>query len=134
MRGIIGEVLGIGAGRDHNECHNREYAFMHTAQSVRHGSNVVRERYHRAARMFFAGADPARLKILLILRGRKEACVSDLARELGMTIQTVSHHLRLLRECKCLATVRSGRMVCYEFVASPFTEFVLSFLKDNFAA
>jgi len=102
---------------------------MHTAQAVRRGSQVERERFHRLARLFFSGADPARLKIIEILADRGEACVSELAEELGMSIAAVSHHLKILRECRCLKTVKSGRMLCCRFEPNAFTRFVLGLIK-----
>lgn len=99
---------------------------MRTVQAIRRGGEIRRERYRGAARLFFAAADPVRLRIFRILADRGEACVSDLAEELGMSSAAVSHHLQLLRECRCLKTIRTGRMVCYQFVPSTFTRFVIS--------
>lgn len=101
---------------------------MHTVQSVRRGPRLRQERFLGLARLFFAAADPARIRILRTLQRRGEACVSDLADELEMSVPAVSHHLRILRECRCLKTVRMGRMVCYQFVPNAFTKFVTDYL------
>lgn len=99
---------------------------MHTVQEVRRGNQVRRERFRGLARLFFAAADPARIRILLILAERGEACVSELAGELGMSVAAVSHHLQILRECRCLKTIRMGKMICYRFVPNRFTTFVIA--------
>lgn len=114
---IVCSVIGAGG------------SLMHNVQGIRKGNQVRPERYRRAARMFFSAADPARLKALLFLAGRMEACVTDLAESLDMSTAAVSHHLQILRECRCLKTVRTGRMVCYQFVPNEFTVFVIKVLK-----
>ncbi len=102
---------------------------MHTAQLVRKGDRVVPQRFRGLARLFFSAADPVRLQILGLLAGRGEACVSDLADELGMSVAAVSHHLQILRECRCLEAIRMGRMARYRFRPNSFTKLVLTFLK-----
>lgn len=102
---------------------------MHTVQSVRRGPRLRREQFLGLARLFFAAADPARIRILLTLQRRGEACVSDLADELDMSVAAVSHHLQLLRECRCLKTIRMGRMICYRFVSNRFTKFVIAHVR-----
>ena len=104
---------------------------MHTTQGVQRGLYVEVESLHHIARLFFVGADPVRLKILLTLRNRREACVTELAHELRMSVAAVSHHLRILRESRCLKTVRSGRTVCYQLQSGPFTRLVYAFLKER---
>lgn len=57
-------------------------------------------------------ADPGRLKVLVaLLEG--EMCVCDLAAVSGASESTVSHHLRLLRAHRVVASRRSGRMAYY---------------------
>ena len=104
---------------------------MHRVQKYHRQGTIRRHRNLGAARLFFAAADPTRLKILLLLERRGEACVTDIALELGMGVATISHHLRILQECRCLKTVRQARMICYQFVPNPFTKLVLSFLRKG---
>lgn len=101
---------------------------MRAAQEIRKGGEIRREQFRGVARLFFAAADPVRLRIFRILVDRGEACVSDLAEELHMSASAVSHHLQILRGCRCLKTVRTGKMVCYQFVPNRFTWFVTSYL------
>ncbi len=102
---------------------------MHRVQKYKRRGALRRHRHLGVARLFFAAADPTRLQILLHLERRGEACVSDIAAELGMGVAAVSHHLRILQECRCLKTVRVAKMICYQFVPNPFTKLVLDFLK-----
>ena len=57
-------------------------------------------------------ADPERLKIVQCLQGGPKA-VGDVARELGVAIANVSHHLRLLRSAKLVSSERRGRFILY---------------------
>ncbi|MEK9148087.1 MAG: metalloregulator ArsR/SmtB family transcription factor [Patescibacteria group bacterium] len=104
---------------------------MHRVQNVRKLGIIRKERYVGLARLFFAAADPARIKIMLRLGQRGEACVSDIARELGMSVAATSHHLRILQSCRCLHTVRSGKMVCYKFSPNAFSNMVIRFLHKT---
>lgn len=99
---------------------------MHTAQFVKKGDRFVPQRFRGLARLFFSAADPVRIHILGLLAERGQACVTDLADAVGMSVAAVSHHLQILRECRCLKTVRIGRMACYRFVPNAFTKFVIS--------
>lgn len=104
---------------------------MRTTQEVRKGSRVKKRRFLGMARMFFAAADPVRIEIMLYLKRQGEACVSDIAKELDMSIAAISHHLQILRECRCLKTIRSGSMVCYRFMPNSFTDFVTGWSKNE---
>ena len=61
---------------------------------------------------FAAMGDASRAAILLRL-ARKEHCVSDLARQLGISESAVSQHLRLLRTLRLVRPRREGRHVYY---------------------
>ena len=77
----------------------------------------------RLARIFKALGDPARLQILDILSQREgEVCVCDFEGAVGLPGQTashrpkqptVSHHLRVLRECGLIDSRKRGRWVYY---------------------
>ncbi|MBI5166521.1 MAG: winged helix-turn-helix transcriptional regulator [candidate division NC10 bacterium] len=56
--------------------------------------------------------DEARTKILFAL-SQEELCVCDIANILGLSVSTVSHHLRLLRGFRLVKHRRVGRMVFY---------------------
>lgn len=56
--------------------------------------------------------DPTRIHLLFLLM-EQEACVSDLANQLGMTQSAVSHQLSLLKANKLVSQRRSGKMIFY---------------------
>jgi DNA-binding transcriptional ArsR family regulator len=66
----------------------------------------------RAARMFRALGDEARLRTLSLLLDR-EACESEIAAATEEQMSTVSHRLRLLRSEGFVARRRSGRHILY---------------------
>jgi len=55
-------------------------------------------------------ADATRTKILYAL-SQEELCVCDLAGLLGLSVSTISHHLRLLRTARLIRHRKDGRMV-----------------------
>lgn len=67
------------------------------------------------ARTLRAMADPTRLQVLRLITdapdGRRS--VTDLARTLGLSQPTLSHHLRVLAEEGVLERVKDGRLVWY---------------------
>ena len=63
-------------------------------------------------KVFKALADPARLRIMLLLRHR-ELCVCEIMSVLGMEQSRVSHHMRILREAGIAEDVREGRWIIY---------------------
>lgn len=65
-----------------------------------------------AAALFRSLGDPTRLAIVRSL-ARKEACVADLTRELGLAQSTVSKHLACLRTCSLVDVTPQGRASVY---------------------
>jgi ArsR family transcriptional regulator, lead/cadmium/zinc/bismuth-responsive transcriptional repressor len=68
------------------------------------------------ADLFGMLSDPSRLRILLHLRARGEACVTDLAAATAVSESAVSHALRLLRANGIVDTRRDGRWIFYTLV------------------
>ena len=64
------------------------------------------------ARGFQALGHPARLRLLHALQG-SELCVCDLAQVLGLSISTVSHHLKKLRTAEIVTFRTESRMAYY---------------------
>ncbi len=62
-------------------------------------------------RVFRALGDPARQRILALLEQAGELCVSDLVGRLAMAQPSVSHHLRVLRECGLVTAEKRGKEV-----------------------
>lgn len=75
----------------------------------------LRADIHRAeglGNLFKALSDETRAKIIYCL-SREELCVCDVANILGMSVQAVSHHLRLLRALRLVRARRDGKLVFY---------------------
>lgn len=62
--------------------------------------------------LFKALGDETRAKILFCL-SRAELCVCDVASVMDMSVQAVSHHLRLLRAMNLVKSRKVGKMVYY---------------------
>jgi ArsR family transcriptional regulator, arsenate/arsenite/antimonite-responsive transcriptional repressor len=79
---------------------------------------MPREEAERRAALLKAVADPARLQVLGIVKGSAagEACVRDLAEEVGLSQPTMSHHLRILVEAGLLTRERRGTWAWYTLV------------------
>ncbi len=63
--------------------------------------------------IFRAFSDRTRLRILNLLRGRKEICVCDLVRVLDLPQAKVSRHLAYLRRARLVETRRDTQWVYY---------------------
>jgi DNA-binding transcriptional ArsR family regulator len=61
-------------------------------------------------------SDPTRLRLLFCLHRTGGLCVSDLAEAVGMSVSSVSHALRLMRERGWVRARRRGRTVVYHLV------------------
>jgi ArsR family transcriptional regulator len=66
----------------------------------------------RVTRRMHVLADPTRLRLLLALEGH-EACVQELADELGLVHRNVSHGLNLLYREGLLSRRKEGTLVVY---------------------
>jgi DNA-binding transcriptional ArsR family regulator len=72
----------------------------------------------RRARLLELAGNPTRIRILCVLFERGEACVSDIAESLKMSVASVSHHLQLMRDNGLLEAERMGNNICYKPVKS----------------
>lgn len=70
------------------------------------------EACQRAANIFRALGDAARLRLLIMLQ-RGEMCVTDIAQQTREQISTVSQRLRLLRSERLVSHRREGKHVYY---------------------
>ena len=75
-------------------------------------SDLPDSAFERAASLFRAAGDPARLRLLETL-SREECCVSALAEASGEGMSTVSQRLRLLRAEGLVRRRRDGRHMYY---------------------
>ena len=58
-------------------------------------------------------SDPTRLKIIFLLKRRKELCPTDFSQILNISISAVSHQLSLLERAGLVKRVKIGKMACY---------------------
>ena len=79
---------------------------------------------------FAALADPNRQKIIKCLK-KSELPVSEIARNLNITLATLSHHLDILRRAGLVSSRREGRQIFYELNLSV-TEEVIEALAKMF--
>ena len=77
----------------------------------------------QAARLFGVLAEPARLRILQLLRDGS-MCGRELARDLNLTPATTCHHLEKLKLANLLSERRSGRRIYYSISDSELTRAV----------
>ena len=76
----------------------------------------------KRARLLALAGDDTRIRILCFLFEYGEACVSDIAESLDSNINTVSHHLRIMKDVGLLGSQRMGTSICYKLVVDDFTE------------
>lgn len=69
------------------------------------------------AKMFNGFSDLSRLKLLYLLKDRPQS-VSQLTSNTELSQPNVSSHLRCLRDCNLVSSIRKGREVYYE-LANP---------------
>jgi len=85
------------------------------------------------SRTFAALADPNRQKILASLK-KSELPVSEIAKNLDITMATLSHHLDILRQAGLVSSRREGRQIFYELnlsVAEELMEGLAKMFKTN---
>ncbi len=56
--------------------------------------------------------DPTRIRILHALLGQ-ELCVGDIAQQLDMTVSSISHQLRVLKQGRLVKSRREGKTIFY---------------------
>lgn len=61
------------------------------------------------AALLKAVADPARLRLLSLIRSSGEACACELTEPIGLSQPTVSHHLKVLTEAGLLRREQRGQ-------------------------
>ena len=88
------------------------------------GSPIDRESAEELAVLLKAVADATRLQILAMLRSSPdcEACVCDIADEVGLSQPTVSHHLRILAEAGIVQSQKRGYWTWYSLTQTRLAE------------
>lgn len=68
---------------------------------------------HDSTQLFKALGDENRLRILELVARQEDICACTLLEELDVTQPTLSHHMKLLRECGLVHARKSGRWMHY---------------------
>jgi DNA-binding transcriptional ArsR family regulator len=85
-------------------------------------------RLNELAKLMRIAGDESRLKILCVIFSKKKICVSDIADDLGMSIATTSHHLKVMSKEGLLVSMREGKRICYELPKKPFVSDLKKFI------
>jgi DNA-binding transcriptional ArsR family regulator len=85
-------------------------------------------RLNDLAKLMRIAGDKSRLNILCVLFSNKKVCVSDIAKDLDMSVATASHHLRVMSKEKLVIPVREGKRVCYALPQKPFAQDLKKFV------
>ena len=76
----------------------------------------------KRARLLALAGDETRIRILCFMFEYDEACVSDIAESLDVPINTVSHHLRMMKDVGLLTSERMGVNICYKLLRDEFVD------------
>lgn len=79
---------------------------------------IPEEQINSVSNLFSVLSHPVRIKILWLLKKKKQVSVHELQKELNINQSNVSQHLALLRIHKLVAEERKGKEVYYSLVAS----------------
>lgn len=74
----------------------------------------------KRARLLSLAGDETRIRIFCFMFEYGEACVSDIAESLGVSINTASHHLRMMKGAGLLTSERMGTNICYTLIRDEF--------------
>lgn len=89
-------------------------------KAAKYGKIPQSEELAKRARFLTIAGDETRIRILCFLFHYGEACVSDIAESLDTNLNTVSHHLRIMKDAGLVASERIGVKICYSLVRSTF--------------
>jgi DNA-binding transcriptional ArsR family regulator len=97
-----------------NRCKDRVFELNGTFDSLSNGLELA--------------GNNVRLKILYLLYKEGRLCVCDLSDILGMTISSVSQHLRKLKDRKIIQTDREAQTIFYS-LTKPYEKLFMPFFK-----
>ena len=80
------------------------------------------------AKQLRTAGDFTRLEILCYIFDNKKSCVSDIAKELRVSIASVSHHLQALAREDLLKSNREGKKICYTLSRNDFMRDLKKFI------
>ena len=92
------------------------WTFLQSMKQVEQIYGIVLKRKKKIellAKKLRVAGDCSRLKILCLIFSDKKVCVSDIAKDLGMSVAITSHHLQSLAKEELLLSNREGKKICY---------------------
>ncbi|MEI6420170.1 MAG: metalloregulator ArsR/SmtB family transcription factor [bacterium] len=66
-----------------------------------------------------AVGDPQRLRLICSLFGKKKECVTQLSKDISLSVASTSYHLRTLYRLGMLDIERNGKSICYRLKSQP---------------
>ena len=88
-------------------------------QPCNDGKDIEGCLFVRHAQFCSVFSDPNRLRIMFMI-GNGERSVSEMARELGLSMPHISQHLRVMRDKGCLVVRKEGRTSFYHISNTKF--------------
>ncbi len=85
-------------------------------------------RLNELSKLLRTAGDESRLKILCEIFSKKKICVSDIAKELNLSVAIVSHHLQVMSRDGLVVHLREGKRICYELPKDPFVKDLKKFI------
>lgn len=82
------------------------------------------------SRIFKSLCSESGLRIFTFLGRVKEMCVSDIAREVHLSMSAASHQLKRMEAAGLVESVRTGRTICYVFRKSRVNRDLLACLRN----
>ena len=79
---------------------------------------ISEEQINSVSNLFSILSHPVRIKVLWLLKKKKQLSVHELQEELKISQSNVSQHLALLRTHKLVTEERKGKEVYYHLIAS----------------
>ena len=80
------------------------------------------------AKLMRTAGDESRLKILCLLFRGQKICVSDIAKDLKMSVAIVSHHLQVMSDEGLLYPEQEGKCTFYHLPKEPFVADLKKFI------
>jgi DNA-binding transcriptional ArsR family regulator len=76
-------------------------------------NKIKKENIELLAKKLRVAGDSSRLRIMCFIFNNKNVCVSDIAKNLKMSVAITSHHLQSLAKEDLLESNRDGKKICY---------------------
>jgi DNA-binding transcriptional ArsR family regulator len=85
-------------------------------------------RLNELAKLLKTAGEENRLKILCVIFDKKDTCVSDISRELKISVASCSHHLQTMSKEGLIISKRVGKNIYYQLPKNVFTNDLKKFI------